>query len=81
MNDIEAELAELLADRGVRQRIDRDTHLVRDLALDSLQQLELVVAIENRFRVSLTPEDEAGLATVGDVARLIAARREAARRG
>ncbi len=53
--------------------IDMTSDFRRDLRLDSLKLLELVVAIENRFEVSLTPDDEAGLTTVGDVVRFIAA--------
>jgi len=48
-----------------------DTNLVRDLELDSLKQLTLVVELENRFRVRLEPGDEEGLETLQDVVRLI----------
>ena len=47
------------------------THLVRDLQLDSLKQVTLVVELENRFRVRLDDGDEEGLETLADVARLI----------
>lgn len=47
-----------------------------DLArhLDSVQRLTLVVAIEDAFQVCLDPDDEAQLATLDDVVRLVAAR-------
>jgi len=48
------------------------THLVRDLQLDSLKQVTLVVELENRFQVRLDDGDEEGLETLADVARLIA---------
>lgn len=48
-----------------------DTNLVRDLELDSLKQLTLVVELENRFRVRLELGDEEGLETLQDVVRLI----------
>ena len=47
------------------------TSLVRDLQLDSLKQLTLVVEIENRFEVRLDAGDEEGLETLQDVVRLI----------
>ncbi len=50
------------------------TDFRRDLHLDSLKLLELVVAIENHFEISLEPGDEAALSTVGDVVRFLATR-------
>ena len=45
--------------------------LLGELQLDSVQQLELVVAIENEFEICLTPEDEEGLATLGELAAVV----------
>jgi acyl carrier protein len=42
--------------------------------LDSLLLLSLVVAVEDRFRVTLTDDDAAGTTTLSDLARLVAAR-------
>ena len=50
-----------------RGRVAETTNLVEDLDLDSLRALTLVIEIENRLRIRLTPEDEAGLVTVGDL--------------
>jgi acyl carrier protein len=47
------------------------TNLVRDLQLDSLRQLTLVVELENRFQVRLDAGDEEELETLADVVRLI----------
>ena len=61
----------------VRERVAReappspDCDLLGALQLDSLQQLELVVAIENEFEICLTPEDEQGLATLGELAAVV----------
>lgn len=55
----------------VRERLAIDaelgpeTSLLGDLQLDSLQQLELVVEIENAFEICLEPEHEEEIATVG----------------
>jgi len=54
--------------------ITEDTHLLRDLKLDSLQQLTLVVELENRFRVAFGDGDDAGIERVGDVVDLLARR-------
>jgi acyl carrier protein len=50
-----------------------DTSIQRDLQLDSLQLLTLVVELENHFRLCFEPGDEAGLATLGDITTRIAA--------
>ncbi len=47
-------------------------------ALDSLQLLSLVVAVEDRFRIVLGEDDAAGTRTLADLARLVAARADAA---
>ena len=39
---------------------------------DSFKQIELIVAIEQRFGIQLTSEEMDGLACVGDLANLIA---------
>jgi acyl carrier protein len=46
-------------------------NLVRDLQLDSLKQLTLLVELENRFQVHLDIGDEDGVETLADVVRLI----------
>jgi acyl carrier protein len=51
-----------------------EQHVQRDLHLDSLQLLALVVELENHFRVCFDAGDEEGVATIGDVARLVARR-------
>lgn len=43
-------------------------------ALDSLQLLSLVVAVEDRFRIVLGDDDAAATRTLADLARLVVAR-------
>jgi hypothetical protein len=47
-----------------------------DLAeqLDSVQRLQLVVAIEDHFRICFDPEDDAGIRTLDDAVALIASK-------
>jgi acyl carrier protein len=54
--------------------ISETTHLFRDLKLDSIQQLTLVVELENRFRLRFETSDEEGIETVGDVVDVVARR-------
>lgn len=56
----------------VEAPLSPETHLLRDLELDSLKQLTLVVELENRFRICFDPGDEDGLETLGDLVRRIA---------
>jgi acyl carrier protein len=59
--------------RLLRERLERDdtlapeTELVGDLALDSIQQLDLVVEVENHFGVSLELDEDQSVLTIGDL--------------
>jgi acyl carrier protein len=57
--------------------VSEATHLFRDLKLDSIQQLTLVVELENRFRLRFETSDEEGIETVGDVVDVVARRLDA----
>ncbi|MEE8367110.1 MAG: acyl carrier protein [Thermoanaerobaculia bacterium] len=57
-----------------RGELQKDLRLVEDLQLDSLQLMVLVVEVENRFRIILNADEEAGIEKVGDLVRLIAAK-------
>jgi len=59
---------------AVRDEVHAETHLAKDLALDSLKQLTLVVEIENYFKICFDPGDEEGVRTLGDVVLLVAQR-------
>ena len=60
---------------GWEGRLARETPLVEALALDSLRRLTLVVAVEDRFRVSFDDEDETAMETVGDLVDAIGRKR------
>ena len=51
--------------------IAESQRLVEDLGLDSIRLLVLAAEVENRFRVALSPEDDARIRTVGDLARVL----------
>jgi acyl carrier protein len=56
---------------GFRGRIDPAARLVEDLQLDSLRLMTLSVAVEDRFMVTLEPEDEAVIYTVRDLLNIV----------
>lgn len=45
-------------------------------ALDSIQRLSLVVAIEDHFEICFDPEDDADAVTLDDVVRIVCSRLE-----
>lgn len=53
--------------------VTADTRLVDDLALDSLQSFEMLAALEDHYRLTLSIELLQDVQTVGDVARVVAA--------
>lgn len=67
LDGIQNVMAEHLAIRDV----DEKTHLLRDLQLDSIKQLTLVVELENFFKLRFDEGEEVGLETVEDLVRLI----------
>ena len=80
MSDTLAELNRLLRLRlGRSGQLVPETELVADLALDSIQQLDLIVDVENHFAIALeTPGDEE-IRTVGQLVACIDRARDAAR--
>lgn len=48
--------------------LDPEARLVEDLGFDSLKLMTLAAEVENRFRVALDADDDAAIATIGDLA-------------
>ena len=68
MSETWLELERLLRERFGRSGIvSPETDLVGELALDSIEQLELVVELENHFEVALEPEGDETIRTAGDL--------------
>lgn len=68
MSETLAELNRLLRERLERSgTLTPETELVTDLALDSIQQLDLIVALENHFAVALETEGDEEIRTIGDL--------------
>lgn len=63
-----ADLRRILREQlRVSAPIELDTDVQRDLQLDSVRLLALVVELENHFEVCFEPGDEEGISTVGDL--------------
>lgn len=65
-------LAEMVKNKlGWTGELRPELRLVEDLELDSIQLLTLAMEVEDHFRVCLDEDDEAAIATVGDLTDLI----------
>ena len=59
---------------GFEGGLSPSARLVEDLGLDSIRLVTLAAEVENHFRILLEPEEEAAIATVGDLVETIAAK-------
>ena len=53
------------------ESITAETDIFDDLGADSLDAVELIMALEDEFNLTIEPEDIEQLTTVGDVAELV----------
>jgi acyl carrier protein len=66
--EILAAVAEVAREHlGHSAPLEESQRLLEDLDLDSIRRLVLAAEVENRFRVTLAPADEARITTVGDL--------------
>jgi acyl carrier protein len=56
------------------EEVKLETSLIEDLAVDSLDTIELVMALEEKFSIEITDEDSEKINTVEDVVKYIAAK-------
>lgn len=52
-------------------KIKLDTDLVRDLGVDSIDTVELIMAVEDTYDIKISDKDAEDLKTVGDVVEFI----------
>jgi len=70
--DILAIIKEQLSERGIEtDKVDYDSHLAKDLGLDSLDVTELTLGLEERFGIEIPDEELEEIGTVGDTVALI----------
>jgi len=62
--------------RGDAIELRPETHLVADLGLDSLLQLDLVVQLENQFAIALELEEDQEVITIANLVAWIDRARE-----
>jgi acyl carrier protein len=77
MSEVQTEaLAEIrrvfASELGIEREIREEHDLMRDLQLDSVGLVTLVVALEDRFRVRLPEEAASEVRTVRELAELVA---------
>jgi acyl carrier protein len=51
--------------------ITMDTHLMKDLEADSLDAVEIIMAIEDEFDIEIPDEDAENFQNVGDIVRYV----------
>lgn len=50
-----------------KEKISLDSHIVDDLGGDSLDTVELVMALEEEFKIEISDEEAAKISTVGNI--------------
>ena len=66
---VKESLAEILSKD--MDMIDMDTKLVDDLGVDSIDSVELIMAVEEVYDITIPEEDAMAMKTVGDVVEYI----------
>jgi acyl carrier protein len=70
--EIFAIIKEQLEERGIETgEVSHDSHLAKDLGLDSLDVTELTLGLEERFGIEIPDEELEEIGTVGDAVTLI----------
>ncbi|MDA0767336.1 MAG: acyl carrier protein [Verrucomicrobia bacterium] len=69
MSDIEAKVREIIVEQlGVNaDQVTREAKMIEDLGADSLDAVELVMAIEEEFGIEVPDEDAEKLISVGNI--------------
>lgn len=71
MNVLE-ELNQILQDRFVTESaVDPNVHLLKDLKMDSLDILDMVMEVEDRFDITIAQSDLLNVHTLNDLAILV----------
>jgi len=69
VENVEKEIVSIVSEvSGVDEKeIALDSHLVNDLEIDSIKAIEIVVAIEKKYKVSIRDEDVSKITTVRQI--------------
>jgi len=73
VGNVEKEVVSIISNvSGVDEaEITPETNFVKDLEIDSIKAIEITVAIEKRFKVSVRDEDIPNITTVGKAVNLV----------
>lgn len=52
-------------------KITMESRVIEDLGADSLDVVEMLMALEDNFNVTVSDEESVGLKTIGDIVKLI----------
>ena len=69
VDQVKESLADILSCDA--EKIDMDTDLVRDLGVDSIDTVELIMAVEETYDISISDKEAQELKTVADVVEFI----------
>ncbi len=53
------------------EQISMETHLMKDLEADSLDAVEIIMAIEDEFEIEIPDEDAEKFQSVGDIVKYV----------
>lgn len=72
-NNTEKEIIKIISDVSGfdEEEITLETNLTNDLEVDSIKAIEITVAIEKKFKISVRDEDIPNIATVKDAVELV----------
>ncbi|MCI0449925.1 MAG: acyl carrier protein [Chlorobi bacterium] len=66
--DVETQIKEAIVEKlGVEEsKVTANASFINDLGADSLDTVELIMELENRFNIQIPDEDQEKIQTVGD---------------
>jgi acyl carrier protein len=72
-DNIEAQVKEIIVDQlGVEEEaVTMETHLMKDLEADSLDAVEIIMAIEEEFDIEVPDEEAEKFQVVGDIVKYV----------
>jgi len=70
------EIQEIICEqlKAKTEEVELETSFIDDLGIDSLDSIELVMALEEKFNIEIPDEDAEGMETVSDVVKYIASK-------
>lgn len=76
MDEVESKITEIIAEslRVDKSKITLQSRLVEDLGADSLDQVEIVMAIDAAFGIDTSDEEASKIATISDAVSFVKAK-------